>query len=243
MGAVISKVADWWRVSIAVDVELPAPVQFQKPSVGVDLGISTLATLSDGTRFENQEPLRTDLHKLKRLHRALSRRKHGSHRWWKGKRQLARCYCRIANKRTDVLHKMTTQIAKTYCLIGVENLHVKGMVKNRHLALSIADVSMGSTLRQLAYKSAWYGGQVVQVGRFYASSKTCAECGTVNHHLRLSERTWVCHGCSTSHDRDWNASKNIEFEALRLVGAGPLGRPVVATSGVIARGQDVRPGC
>jgi putative transposase len=114
---------------------------------------------------------------------------------------------------------MTTEIARSYRLIGIEDLNLKGMLKNRRLALSLSDAAMGEICRQLVYKSAWFGGQVVKVDRFFASSKTCSECGHVNHDLQLSDRRWTCQGCGTIHDRDWNASKNIEVEALRLVGA------------------------
>lgn len=114
---------------------------------------------------------------------------------------------------------MTTEIARSYRLIGIEDLNVKGMLKNRRLALSLADAAMGEICRQLVYKSTWFGGLLVRVDRFFASSKTCSECGHVNHDLQLSDRRWTCQGCGTIHDRDWNASKNIEVEALRLVGA------------------------
>ena len=140
----------------------------------------------------------------------------GSSRWWKAKRKLARFHLRIANKRADDLHKASHKIASTYVFIGVEDLHVKGMAKNRRLSLSISDVGWGEFIRQIEYKSAAFGGQVVRVGRFYASSKTCNDCGCVNQSLVLSDRKWTCQGCGVIHQRDWNAAKNIEKEALRL---------------------------
>jgi putative transposase len=216
MGAVVSCRAGHWYVSMQVEVEKPVPVQFERESVGVDLGLKTLATLSSGQEYENQALLRRELNTLKRLSRQLSRRQEGSHRWYRTKNQLAKFHERIRNKRADVIHKMTTAIARTYRLIGVEDLHVKGMVRNRRLAFSIVDAGLGEVLRQLAYKADWFGGRSQQVGRFFASSKRCADCGHINHDLKLSDRTWVCASCRTTHPRDWNASKNIEAEALRL---------------------------
>jgi len=217
LGATISKQADWWYVSVHVEVEDSEPIDFPNESVGIDLGLKSLAVLSDGTEFENQELLRSELRKLKRLNRELSRRQPGSHRWRKTQRKLARLHRCIADRRYDTIHKMTTEIARSYRLIGIEDLNVKGMLKNRRLALSLSDAAMGEICRQLVYKSAWLGGHVVKVDRFFASSKTCSECGHVHHDLQLSDRHWTCQGCGTIHDRDWNASKNIELEALRLV--------------------------
>jgi putative transposase len=190
--------------------------------------VKTLATLSDGRQFENQKLLRSDLNKLKRLNRTLARRQSGSQRWYKAKEKLARFYERIAHQRLDLIHKMTTEIARTYHLVGIEDLNVKGMGKNRRLALSIADAGLGEIIRQQTYKSAATGGLAIKVGRFFASSKTCSNCGHINHALTLSDRTWLCAGCGTWHDRDLNASRNIEAEAIRL--ALDNRTPVVATS-------------
>ncbi|MCE7985921.1 MAG: transposase [Caldilinea sp. CFX5] len=217
MGAVVSKVADWWYVSIQVEIEPPAPKQFERESTGVDVGVKTLATLSDGSAFENQKPLRKQINKLRKLSRSQSRRQKGSNRWWKAQRKVGRFHAKMANKRADAQHKASRAIASTYALIGVEDLHVKGMVKNRRLALAVSDVGLSEFLRQIEYKSKAFGGQVVRVGRFYASSKTCNDCGHIHQTLTLSDRQWTCQGCGTIHDRDWNAAKNIEQEALRLM--------------------------
>lgn len=219
MGAIVSKVADLWFVSIQVEIAQPAPKPFEKSSTGVDVGIKSLAILSDGQAFENQKPLRNGRKRLKMLNRSLARRVKGSKRWWRAKRKLGRFHFKIANQRADDLHKASFVIASTYAFIGTEDLHVKGIVKNRRLSLSISDVGLGEFIRQIEYKSAAFGGQVVKVGRFYASSKTCHDCGYVNQALELKDRTWVCQGCGTIHDRDWNAAKNIEQEALRLASA------------------------
>jgi putative transposase len=212
MGAVVSRVADHWFVSISVEIEnLPRLVPSQG-AVGIDMGLKTLATLSDGVEFENQKLLRSELAHLKRLSRRLSRRKEGSNRWWAAKRRLASFYERIANRRADILHKMTTEIARRYRLVAVETLNIKGMARNRRLALSVADAGMGEALRQLAYKAQ----QLVKVSRWYASSKTCSDCGYVHPELTISDRTWLCAGCGVMHERDFNAAINILQEGLRL---------------------------
>ncbi len=213
---VVSCVASKWYVSITVEVNHPAPIKFAKQSVGIDLGLKTLATLSDGVEFENQKLLRSELRRLKALNRGLSRKRQGWGRWWKQKQKLATFHQQIANCRGDAVHKMTTEIAKAYKLVAIEDLNVKGMVRNRHLALSISDAAWGEVGRQLQYKKQWFGGTLQKVGRFFASSKTCNDCGYVNQNLQLSDRKWTCGGCDTINDRDWNASKNIEQEALKL---------------------------
>lgn len=170
--------------------------------------------LSSGERFENQKMLRSELN---RLNRELSRRQPGSERWWDTKRQLQRFHARIKNKRTDDTHKMTTAIAGKYQTIGLADLNIKGMLRNHRLALSLSDASLGEIKRQMVYKSEQCGGITQKVGRFFASSKLCNECGCINHALMLADRTWTCQNCGTVHDRDWNASRNIEDEALRLI--------------------------
>ena len=189
---------------------------FKQRSTGVDLGVKTLATLSNGQEFENKKLLRGQLNKLKKLNRTLSRRQEQSKRWYKAKDKLAHFHARIKRQRADFIHKLTTEVGQTYALIGVEDLSVKRMVRNRKLALSIADAGMGEVLRQFAYKADTFGSRIVKVGRFYASSKTCHDCGHVNQALTLSDRRWTCQGCGVVHERDWNAAKNIEQEALRL---------------------------
>ena len=213
--ATVSCEAGRWYVSFSVEMEDRTTVDPPQAAVGVDLGVKTLATLSDGTEFENQKLLRSELAHFKRLSHRLSRRKEGSNRWRRARLQLARFHQRVANRRLDAIHKLTTQIANTYAIVVVEDLNVKGMSRNRKLALSLADAAMGEVLRQLAYKAQ----RVVKVGRFYASSKTCSDCGHVNQNLKLSDRRWVCVGCGVLHERDWNASKNILQEGLRLAAA------------------------
>jgi putative transposase len=171
MGAVVSRHAERWYVSIAVEMDQLEPRPFSKFSVGADLGVKTLVRLSDGGRCEIQVLLRSELTHLKRLNRRLARRQKDSQRWQKAHRQLARFHERIANQRTDYLHNKTTEIAKTYKIIGLEDLNVDGMVRNHKLALSLADASFGELRRQITYKSQWFGGQVVLVDPFFPSSQ------------------------------------------------------------------------
>ncbi|MCL0089521.1 transposase [Dehalococcoidia bacterium] len=226
--ATISRVADKWYVSIVVEMEQPERTDVQG-SVGVDVGVKMLVTLSDGTEFENQKLLRSEITRYRRLSRRLSRRRQGSNRWWTARKSLARFHERIANRRMDIIHKMTAEITRNYGLVVVEDLNIKDMSRNRKLALSIADAAVGEILRQLDYKSR----QLIRVGRFYASSKICSECGHVNHSLMLSDRQWACIGCGALHNRDWNAAKNILQEGLRTFGSGYVEG--------MGRGQLVRP--
>jgi putative transposase len=227
MGAVVSKAAGRWYVSISVEMDRPETTIFPRASAGLDLGLKRLVVLSDGTQYENQVLLRSELTHLKRLSRRLSRRQKGSKRWWRAKDQLARFHERIADRRADHLHKLTTELASTYAVMGMEDLNVAGMLRNHHLALSLADASFGEIRRQLQYKSVWLGGRVVRIDRFYPSSQLCSVCGVKYPGLGLKDREWTCQKCGTHHDRDVNAARNIHTEALRLLNQPP----VVATSG------------
>jgi putative transposase len=186
--------------------------------------------LSDEGRYENQVLLRSELTHLKRLNRRLARRQEQSQRWQKAWKQLARFHAQIANQRADYLHQTTTEMAKTYQVIGLEDLNVEGMVRNHKLAFSLADASFGEIRRQLIYKSQWFGGRVVRIGRFFPSSQLCSNpgCDGRNSGLTLEDREWACPKCGITHDRDLNAARNIEREALRILKEET---PVVATSG------------
>ena len=230
----ISKDSEHWYASFNCEVE-PPQHQHKKPSVGVDLGLKTLAVLSDGVQYENQRLLRSDLRKVKRLSRELSRRQEGSGRWQHTKKKLARLHRRVADRRLDYQHKMTTEIAKTYQIIGAEDLNVAGMLRNHRLALSLADAGFGEIKRQLTYKAEWYGGELVEIDRFFPSSKLCRFCGCINSNLTLADRTWTC-DCGAVLDRDRNAAMNIERQALGILGGSGFTDQVKS-----GRGQDVRP--
>lgn len=211
----ISEDAGHWYAAVNVEVE-PPEHEHLKESVGIDLGIKTLAVLSDGREFENQKLLRSELGKLKRLNRELSRRQKESGRWNRTKSKLSRFHRRIADRRIDYQHKMTTEIASTYQIIGIEDLNVAGMLRNHRLALSIADAGFGEIRRQLSYKGKWYGSELVEIDRFFPSSKLCRFCGCINSDLTLADRTWTC-DCGAVLDRDQNAALNIERQALNIL--------------------------
>jgi putative transposase len=225
MGATISERAGWWWVSIQVDV-LHEPPTHAGHAVGVDVGVKNLAVDSDGQVFENQKHLRHVYGSVRRLQRQPSRRVKGSNNRRKAVLKLARAHYRVACLRADTHHKATTQIARKAAHIGVEDLNVAGMLKNRRLARALSDASLSEFRRQLCYKAAWHGGQVVVVDRFFPSSRIHHACGGYKDNLELADRTWICPACSEKVDRDLNAARNIRDEALRLSAS-----PVVATSG------------
>jgi putative transposase len=223
LSAVVSQTAGYWFVSVQIELAVPQP----KPktgTIGIDVGLKTLATTSDGEVFENQRHLAVGLRRIKGLSCNLSRKVKGSQNFLKAKLKLARRHYRVANQRNDVIHKLTTKLVNTYQVIAIEDLNVKGMAQNAALARSVADAAFGEIARQLEYKSCWVGSVLQKVDRFFPSSKRCSVCGEINRSLTLVERQWRCAGCSTCHERDVNAAVNIKLEAERLLaGSGYVG--------------------
>lgn len=207
LSATVSERAGRWFVSIQVETSIVVPDN-QGPAVGVDLGVKTLATLSDGCVFENPKAYRRKLQVLKRAQRVVARRQKGSKRRERAKWRVANLHFNIANIRSDVIHKMTTLIAMTYGMVGIEDLNVSGMTKNHCLAGAVSDAAFGEVRRQLEYKCQWYGSALVVHDRFLPSSKTCSVCGEVKDSLPLSERTFRC-DCGHESDRDLNAAMNL----------------------------------
>jgi putative transposase len=205
-------------------VELPDEMhQRAAPFVGIDVGIKTLATLSTGEEYENQAFLKTALKQLRQANKRLHRRVKGSKNREKARKQVARLHNRITCMRDDVLHKMTTDVAQKYGIVGLEDLNVAGMVKNRKIARSLSDASFGRLRTLLTNKVEQHGGQVVLVGRFFPSSKTCHQCGWKWEEMTLADRVFLCQNpdCPyhcVAQGRDHNAALNILFEALRLIG-------------------------
>ena len=216
MSATVSRVADRWFVSITVDTpeDLPLPKAENQGAVGVDLGVSALATLSTGESIVGPKAHKALLSRLQRLSRSLSRKIKGSSNRRKAKAKLARLHARIAAIRTDALHKLTTALTCRFHTIGIEDLNVKGMVKNRHLSRAVSDMGFFEFRRQLDYKTAQRGGVVVVADRWYPSSKTCSTCGHKLEALPLSVREWTCPECGSVHDRDVNAAINLRNLAV-----------------------------
>ena len=231
----ISQRAGRWYASLTVERDdKPVTNPPKGGAVGVDLGVKTLATLSDGTVVENPRYLRKSERKLKKAQQELSRKTKGSNRREKARAKVARLHARVANQRLDAMHKLTTRLAKQHSDISIEDLHVAGMVKNHHLAKHIADAAFGEFRRQLEYKTARSGTALHVVDRWYRSSKTCSGCGEVKAKLSLNERTYRCDNCGLTMDRDLNAAINIHVagsapETLNAHGAtvrrgGQIGR-------------------
>ena len=221
-GARITKTADWWFVCI--EVEIPDAIAMKKTTaVGIDVGLNRLATLSTGEGIENQAFLKMALSKLRLANKRLHRRKLGSKNREKAHKQVARLHYRITCQRDDVLHKLTTELATCYGIIGIENLNLKGLMKNRKLARSFSDAALGKLLSLLTSKVEQRGGQVIRVDRFFPSSKTCHSCGWKWEDMQLSDRVFLCQNPHCAYhldpqDRDHNAALCILAEALRLIG-------------------------
>lgn len=203
-------------------IELPKT----NAAVGIDLGITDFAILSDGRKIDNNKFTSKMEKKRKREQRKLSRRallakKNGvklfeAKNYQKQKRKVARLYEKIMNQRTDFLNKLSTDIIKNHDTICIENLNTKGMLRNRKLAKSISDVSWSSFVTKLQYKADWYGREIIKIDKWFPSSQICSKCGHKDGKKPLNIRDWTCPICHTHHDRDINASKNILTEGLRI---------------------------
>ena len=200
-------------VSILCDTKTDAPTKVpikENTTIGVDLGIKDFAITSEGEVFENPKYLRKAQSKLKYV-----QRKYSKNKGKRTKKKLVKLHEKVVNKRKDFLHKVSTQLIRENQTICLETLAVKNMVKNHNLAQAISDVSWSTFVSMLEYKADWYGKNILRIGQFAPSSKTCSNCGTVNKELTLKDREWTCNGCGTHHDRDVNAAVNIKNFALR----------------------------
>jgi len=208
--ATVSERAGRWFISILVETEVDNPVATGEV-VGIDLGLNSLAVVSNGKVFPNPRTLYNAERKLKRLQRELSRRKKGSANREKTKQNLARAHYKISCVRSHVFHQISHYVTAelTPSIIVLEDLNVGGMLKNHHLAKAISDAGFFELRRQIEYKAGWHGIEVAYADRFYPSSKTCSECGSIKNEMSLSERLYICMECGAVIDRDLNAARNL----------------------------------
>ncbi len=242
MAATVTQRGGKWTISFTVDVQrATVPTRAPEKAVGVDVGLATLYTgATPGGEHvldvANPHHLGRAEKKLARAQRVASRRQgplNGvapSKRWTRANGRVQRTHAGVANARRNLIHETTTMLTKRYDVIVVEDLNVKGMLQNHSLAKHISDAAWGEFVRQLEYKTTWYGSTLVKAGRFYASSKTCSQCGKVKATLSLDERVFHCEACGLAIDRDVNAAINLARQGL------------AGTSSVTGRGGEVRPG-
>ncbi len=208
-------------------VEEIAPLPPTTKGVGLDLGLTHFVTTSDGEKVANPKHLDASLRKLARAQRRLARKQKGSKGREKQRRKVARIHARIADQRGDFLHKLSTQLVQENDLVVCESLAVANLMKNRCLSRAIGQAGWGEFVRQLEYKSEWYGRVLAKTDRFFPSSKRCSSCGYIVASLPLSVREWACAECGAEHDRDTNAANNLYSAGhARIYAAGDLGKSV-----------------
>ena len=211
---VVSRKDDKWFVSILVRTDdantmVQMSLLDDKPAVGVDVGINTLATCSDGTKYENPRPLKVHQRKLRRANKTLSRKEYLSNNWRKAKRRLASVHYRISCIREESHHKASTAIVRKASRMGIETLNVSGLLKNRKLAKALSDSALSRFLTMLKYKAERRGIPITEAAMFFASSQTCSSCGSKKSELNLRERIYHCDECGFTCDRDVNAAINL----------------------------------
>lgn len=206
-----------YYLSILVDSDLTHNVKESHHTVGIDLGVKDFVVTSDGEVFDNLHFKKNESKKLIRLQKQLSRKQNGSNNRNKARTKLAKAYKKINDKKQYYLHQVSNYLIDENQIICMENLNVKGMVRNHKLADSIQEMNFGEFRRMLEYKAQWYGRKIVFVDRYYPSSKTCNECGYVNKTLKLSDRVWICPDCGKIIERDYNAALNIRDEGIRMI--------------------------
>ena len=199
--------------------ELYKPKEKTGAVCGIDLGLKDFVITSDGIKFKNNKYTKQYEKKLAKSQRNLSRKIKGSNSFERQRRKTARIHEKITNSRMDNLHKVSHKLVNDYDIIALEDLNVKGMVKNHKLSKHISDASWGTFVRLLEYKANWNDKEIVKISRFYPSSKTCSKCGWINQNLNLSDREWTCHNGHRL-DRDLNAAQNILKEGLNILSSG-----------------------
>ena len=219
-----------WYVSLLVEDPTVQPLPHAATAVGIDAGLDHLLILSTGEKITNPKHERKDRARLAKAQRELSRKAKGDGaNRRKARRKVARIYARIADRRRDGLHKLTTRLVRENQTLVIEDLAVRNMVKNRTLARAISDAAWSQFRNLLEYKAAWYGREVIAVDRFFPSSKRCSHCGTLRKKMPLDVRTWTCDCCGTTHDRDVNAARNLMAAGLAVTVCGAGVRPQRST--------------
>ena len=206
-----------YYLSVLVDGDLTHKVKESHNIIGIDLGVKDFIITSDGEVFDNLHFKKSESNKIKRLQKQLSRKQNGSNNKNKARIKLAKIYKRITDKKQYYLHQVSNYLIDENQVICMEDLNVKGMLKNHKLASNIQEMSFYEFKRMLEYKANWYGRKLIFVDRFYPSSKTCNHCGYINKKLKLSDRQWVCPDCGKIIERDYNAALNIKDEGVRLI--------------------------
>jgi putative transposase len=219
---------------LSEDEQVQPDINYDGKILGIDVGLTHIAITSDGSKFDNPRHTARYQKNLKRKQKKLSRKTKGSNSRNKAKLLVAKVHEKTANVRKDYLHKLSRRLVDENQVIAVENLHVKGMMKNHCLAKSISDAGWSTFTTMLKYKAERVGKGYIEVNRFYPSSKACSCCGIIVKSLPLSIRAWKCENCGSSHDRDINAAKNIALEAKRMIAAGIAG---TASRGNVSRGR------
>jgi len=214
---------DRWYVTFTVGTDARAPMDKTGHAVGIDLGVKDFAVTSDGDRIANPRHLERKAHNLARYQRRLARCHKGSANRARAAAKVARAHRKVRNARRDFLHRTSTKLIRAADTIVIEDLNVAGMVRSRHLARAISDCGWGEFRRQLTYKCARYGRDLVVIDRWYPSSKTCSACGHLLAELSLGTRRWTCPRCRARHDRDINAAKNILAAGLAVAQGTPPG--------------------
>ncbi len=209
-----------WYVTFAIDADVPGSLEPAGHAVGIDLGVKDFAVTSDGERIANPRHLERKARNLARYQRRMARCQRGSANRVKAKAKVARAHRKVRDARRDFLHRASTGLVRSAGTIVIEDLAVKNMVRNRHLARVIADCGWGEFRRQLEYKCERAGRELIVVDRWYPSSKTCSACGHLLAELSLSTRHWTCPSCGSRHDRDINAAKNIVAAGLAVSACG-----------------------
>ncbi|MFE0103115.1 RNA-guided endonuclease InsQ/TnpB family protein [Streptomyces sp. NPDC059009] len=215
-----------WFVSLLCEDPTVKPLPANGKAVGIDVGLEHLLALSTGEKVANPRHERRDRERLAKAQRELARKASGDGaNRAKARRKVAKIYARIADRRRDALHKLTTRLVRENQTLVIEDLTVRNMVTNRKLARAISDASWAEFRSMLEYKAQWYGRDVVAVDRFFPSSKLCSHCGTLAKAMPLNVRTWTCEGCGTTHDRDVNAARNLKAAGLAASACGAGVRP------------------